>query len=113
MRNPSNQAYFVAGRQVMPSRPFTLEEYDDEVTLRVRPGRRKIRFAGFGLTVAGAIMVPGGTLLAAGFDGGKGVKATGYTLIGVGLASLVAGIVLLVRGRTLVDIDARARGPGR
>jgi hypothetical protein len=109
----SGDAYFVAGRDVMPSRPFTLDEYDDAALLRVRPGPKKLRYAGFGLTVGGAILVPGGTLLVAGFDAGKGVDAAGYALIGVGLASLTAGIVLLVRGRTLVEIEGRQRGPGR
>lgn len=113
LRNVSNDAYFVAGPQIMPSRPFTLVEYDERVTLRVRPGPKRVRFAGFGLTVAGAILVPGGALLAAGFSDNTGARATGFSLIGVGVGSLVAGIVLLVRGRTLIDLDARARGPGR
>jgi hypothetical protein len=76
--------FFVAGAAVMPSRSFMLDELGSEVHLSVRPGPRRIRFAGFGLTVAGAILVPGGALLAAGVGGGPGIKAGGYAVIGVG-----------------------------
>lgn len=111
VRTRSGEAFFVAGREVMPSQPFTLDEYDDTVKIKVRPGPKKMRYAGFGLTVTGAIFVPGGILLAAGFDAGKGVDAAGYSLIGVGVASMAVGIYLIVRGRTLVDVEGRQRGP--
>ena len=94
---------FVAGANVMPSKPFSLDGAS-EVELRVRPGPKAIRFAGFGLTVSGALLVPAGGLLVGAVGKGPGPDIAGFTLIGVGVVSLAVGIGLLIRGRTLVDV---------
>lgn len=99
---------FVAGPNTMPSRTFTLDEEPYELELHVRPGPRSIRFAGFGLTVSGAILVPGGGLLVGAFQN-RNLDIAGFTLIGVGVVALAAGIGLLIRGRTLVQPRVRRR----
>jgi hypothetical protein len=97
---------FVAGPRIMPSKTFTLDEDPYELVMQVRSGPKSIRFAGFGLTVSGAILIPGGGLLVGAFEG-RGPDIAGFTLIGVGVAALAAGIGLLIRGRTLVKHHAR------
>lgn len=96
--------YFVAGPKVMPSRPFVLDDPAARRTLRlhVRPGPRAIRFAGFGLVVGGALLVPGGGLLVGAVKQDPASDIAGYVFIGTGVAALAAGIALLLRGRTLV-----------
>jgi hypothetical protein len=100
--NPHDE-FFVAGARLMPSKTFALEGAS-EVELRVRPGPKPIRFAGFGLTVSGALLIPAGGLLVGAVDRGKGPDIAGFTLIGVGVVALAVGIGLLVRGRTLVNV---------
>jgi hypothetical protein len=97
---------FVAGPKLMPSRSFQVDPEATRVELRVRPGLKAIRFAGFGLTVGGAILIPGGGLLVGAVDRGRGPDIAGYTLIGVGVVSLAIGIALIVRGRTLVQVES-------
>jgi hypothetical protein len=97
---------FVAGPRLMPSKTFTLDTAANELDLHVRPGPKPIRFAGFGLTVSGAILIPGGGLIVGAIDRGRGPEIAGYTLIGVGVAALAVGIALLIRGRTLVRANA-------
>lgn len=103
-------AYFVAGPKVMPSRPFMLDEHVDRPALRlhVRPGPRAIRFAGFGLIVSGAILVPGGGLLVGAVERDPGSDIAGYVLIGTGVVALATGIALVIRGRTLVRVPQGA-----
>lgn len=103
--------FFVAGPDLMPSRRFYLDEYDDELRLDVRPGPKPIRFAGFGLTVAGALLIPAGILMSVAAPWGKAGDAAGYASIGVGGASIVGGIVLLLRGRTKVELSESSRTP--
>ena len=97
---------FVAGPRLMPSKLFTLDSAANELDLHVRPGPKRIRFAGFGLTVSGAILIPGGGLIVGAIDRGRGPEIAGYTLIGVGIVALAVGIGLLIRGRTLVRANA-------
>jgi hypothetical protein len=106
VRLHADDELFVAGRKLMPSRSFRIDPAATRVTLRVRPGPKALRFAGFGLTVGGAILVPGGGLLVGAIDRGRGPDIAGYTLIAVGAVSLAIGIALIVRGRTVVQVDA-------
>jgi hypothetical protein len=106
------QTFLVAAPELMPSRDFTLDDYEGPVTIAVRPGRRSVRFAGFGVTVAGAILVPLGILVLSTAGQRQGGVAGGASLIGVGGASLGTGIALLLVGRTRVAIEGRRRGPG-
>ena len=100
-----DRVFLVAAPELMPSPDFTLDEYDRAVTITVKPGLRSVRFAGFGVTVAGAVLVPLGVLVLATAGDRTGGVAAGGTMMGVGGASLATGIGLLLAGRTRVDID--------
>src|SRR5690606_2705091 len=98
--------YFVAGKTMMPSRAFELQQRPGyhAMRLEVRPGPRAIRFAGFGLIVSGAILVPGGGLLVGAVHRDPGSDIAGFVLIGTGVVALATGIALVIRGRTLVRV---------
>lgn len=96
--------FFVAAPDIVPSSEFTLDAYERETTIHVRPGRRVVRNAGMGMMIAGALLVPVGILVLATVPSRDGGEIAGGTVTGVGSASLVAGIALLVVGRTRVDV---------
>jgi hypothetical protein len=106
------QVFLVAAPELMPSPEFTLDDYEGRVTVDVTPGRRSVRFAGFGVTVAGAILVPLGILVLSTASDRPGGVAGGATVIGAGAASLATGIALLLAGRTRVSIEGRRRERG-
>jgi hypothetical protein len=101
------QTFIVAAPKVWPSPEFTLDDYADSVAVRVRPGRRGVRLAGFATTVIGALLVPTGILLLATADDRTSQVAAGAASLAVAGASLGAGITLLVLGRTRIRFDGR------
>lgn len=98
--------FFVGGKGVTPSKRFTLDEEAGDLTLEVRGGSRGARFGGWMLVTGGAAFLASGVAILAisSLDSSRRLGA-GFAVTG-GI-SLVAGIPLMLVGRTIVE---RRRG---
>lgn len=119
----AGQDFFLAtrgrnGGVAVASKRFTLVDQRDDLTIRVKPGRVGMRFAGmtlmtFGLTGVG---VGVGLLAVGGVTSGPSYRRPAIALTVAGIPVAAAGIVMMVLGRTrfeMVDGDAIAHGPTR
>lgn len=85
------------------SRKFTLADQQGPVTMRVKPGNRALRIAGavvlgigIGATIAGGLFaIP------------KSTRTPGLILLAVGVPGLLAGIPMIVLGRTRYELGDR------
>ncbi len=120
--------FFIKGSGMFPSPPFRLDTFDGSVTARVT-GTSMSRFTG-GVVLAalgGTLTLGGGMFTAFSFlidpektaenpnpEGElRTVRTFGLVLLGMGVASLVGGIVFLSEGRTRIElVPARGRSTG-
>lgn len=101
------QDFFLAtgdSAMLTASRRFSLEEHTGDVTLRVKPGSA-------GLRIVGAILLGigiGATIGGVAFTALKSTRnPLGYTFLGIGVPTLVAGIPMLIFGRTRYELHDR------
>ena len=100
------------------SSAFPLHEKSGDVTLKVEPGSKGLRAGGVAATIVGALgMTIGGVMLLSGSlavdpNGGNGgtdpMVAEGAVTAGVGTAVLIAGIIMIVNGRTGYEFSSGA-----
>jgi len=93
------------------SRKFTLADQQGPLTIRVKPGSRALRIVGaivLGIGIGGTV---GGTVLTI----QKNTRTPGLIMLAVSVPALVAGIPMLVFGRTRYELGDRLptgdRGP--
>lgn len=111
------QQYFIGGADIPESSSFKLRDHSADTTIGVSPGSRGMRTAGYWLisigatgVAAGAVMLPVSIALSDGPIGSTdGGLIGGAVSLGAGAAVLASGIVLMVVGRTTVDVDSTAR----
>lgn len=87
------------------SRKFTLVDREGPLHIRVRPGSRALRIAGaivLGIGIGAAI---GGAVLAV----PKSTRTPGLALLAIGGGGLVAGIPMMIFGRTRYELADRDR----
>ena len=109
------QSFFFGGDRVMPSRRFTLLEHDGDMTAVVRPGRTGVFFGGVMLTSLGLAPALSGAVFLGIQRPTMGSSAdslhrTGGILLGVGAGLIVSGIVMIVLGRTRVELYRKVTG---
>lgn len=97
--------YFFGGDRLVPSRPLYLRDLEGDYVARVRPGRTRllaggIAAAGFGYagTLTGGLLV--------GITRGE-TRTAGAVVLGAGVALLITGIVMIVKGRTRYTLQRR------
>ncbi|WAS95768.1 hypothetical protein [Nannocystis punicea] len=95
----AGNAFYFGGDRVTPSRDFSLKGLEGEYVARVRPGRPGFFYAGFGLTVLGALGTVEGALSFGEKNFGDDRTVSG-ALLGAGLALLAAGVTMIVHGTT-------------
>lgn len=102
----TSNAYFVNGLNkgpVLASKTFSLSGYENQdVTLRVRGGSTGLWIGGVLLLTAGSSAAAMSTLW---FINDDYSKANGGLMLAAGTGALVAGIVMMVRGRHRVTIE--------
>lgn len=100
------QEFFLAtgeGAVWTASRKFTLAEREGPLDIRVKPGSRALRIIGsvvLGIGIGAAI---GGGVLAV----PKSTRTPGLILLAVGVPGLLAGIPMIILGRTRYELGAR------
>jgi hypothetical protein len=105
--------FFIAGQGVSHSKRFRLRD-GGSTKIHVRPGSRGLRFAGImfvglgGMTLGSGVMVLGLSADAASEDSAAKLRRIGGIMMGAGAVPLVAGIPMIIRGKTRVEV-----GPGR
>nr|WP_276603319.1 protein kinase [Nannocystis pusilla] len=97
--------FYFGGDRMMPSQTFFLKDLEGEYVARVRPGRRGLLIGGMLLAGYGAGATLGGTMLTA--IGRDEKRTVGSVVLGVGLAMLIGGIVMAVRGSTRYRLERR------
>ncbi|MCA9636721.1 MAG: hypothetical protein KC420_11900, partial [Myxococcales bacterium] len=90
--------FFFGGDRMPLSRPVYLNYAEGELHAEVKPGRIGMLIGGvFATSYGGAGVIVGGTLLGVAPDR---LARPGGILLGAGAALMIAGIVMLVKGRT-------------
>jgi hypothetical protein len=119
--DPMNGQTYTTGGDFTPSGPFSLAGSHGDMELKVEPGSKGLRTAGYWLTYSGAILaVVGGSLALTGalISGDTTTNADGTTsgsgagwltptgaAVGIGgVAMLVGGIVAIVASKTKIDL---------
>ncbi|WP_434415000.1 hypothetical protein [Nannocystis pusilla] len=97
--------FYFGGDRMLPSQTFFLKDLEGEYVARVRPGRRGLLIGGMLLAGYGAGATLGGTMLTAISRDEK--RTVGSVVLGVGLAMLIGGIVMAVRGSTRYRLERR------
>ena len=97
--------FYFGGDRMMPSQTFFLKDLEGEYVARVRPGRRGLLIGGMLLAGYGAGATLGGTMLTA--IGRDEKRTVGSVVLGVGLAMLIGGIVMAIRGSTRYRLERR------
>ncbi|MCY0985666.1 hypothetical protein OV203_00890 [Nannocystis sp. ILAH1] len=97
--------FYFGGDRMLPSQTFFLKDLEGEYVARVRPGRRGLLIGGMLLAGYGAGATLGGTMLTA--IGRDEKRTVGSVVLGVGLAMLIGGIVMAVRGSTRYRLERR------
>ncbi len=95
----SDAELFIGGPGMMPSKRFSVDPTRSTITIDVRRGSKALRTGGLAATVLGAVAIPGGIAWLVQPDAAHS-RPGGFTLLGLGVASLALGIVLIVRSRT-------------
>jgi hypothetical protein len=85
------------------SRKFTLAEREGPLDIRVKPGSRALRIIGAVVLGIGIGATIGGGVLAV----PKSTRTPGLILLAVGVPGLLAGIPMIVFGRTRYELGAR------
>ncbi|AKT37901.1 uncharacterized protein CMC5_020440 [Chondromyces crocatus] len=113
------QSFFVGAPGMIPSRGFGLEDYQDDVTVRVDGGSMAARQIGYLASALGGVaMAGGGIMLAYGYGGSdsrlsngrivegrnEALTTGGFITLGAGAAVLATGIVLAVTNSTSIEI---------
>jgi TPR repeat protein len=104
-----NWKYRVAGNGVSPSSSFMLgAQQGDSLTLRVHAGSHSTQVAGVSLTATGIVFaIIGAVVLPLGIAQSKTpAEGVGGGSLGIGVAALIPGIVLLARSSTHVTTDS-------
>lgn len=97
--------YYFGGDRIPLSRPFYLNHLKGDVVAEVRPGRVGLLFGGVLLASYGGVgVITGGTLL--GIDARTFARPGGIAL-GVGLAMLIGGTLMAIRGQTRYKLRPR------
>lgn len=109
------QSFFFGGDRVMPSRRFTLLEHEGDMTAVVKPGRPGVFFGGVMLTSLGLAPALSGAVFLGIQRPTMGSSAdslhrTGGLLLGLGAGLIVSGIVMIVLGRTRVELYRKVTG---
>lgn len=105
--------FFIAGQGVSHSKRFRLRD-GASTKIHVRPGSRGLRFAGMmfvglgGVTLGSGAMVLALSADAATEDTAAKLRRIGGIMMGAGAVPLIAGIPMIIRGKTRVEV-----GPGR
>jgi hypothetical protein len=106
------QSFFFGGDRITPSRRFTLQAHDGEMTAVVKPGRVGVFIGGAMLTTLSLAPLLSGAVFV-GFrssSSSSNLQRTGAALVGVGAGFLISGIIMLVAGRTRVELYKRVTG---
>lgn len=105
------QEFAIVGDGVPVSKPFTLNERDRATQVDVDPGSNGLQIGGsymaiFGGTgvLGGALLLPLGFALSRPDSDMSGMKIAGGVMLGTGTALLAGGIVMIVSGKTHVDV---------
>jgi hypothetical protein len=120
----NGQSFFFRGQGMPASSNFQLAGHGPQVTLDVKAGSSGLRAGGIAMaSIGGAAMVIGAITLALGFyrpptvdssgnvvDGppDQGLQLAGGLALGLGVAAVAGGIVMIVKGRTTYSFI----GPG-
>ncbi|MFZ6179672.1 hypothetical protein [Nannocystis pusilla] len=99
--------FYFGGDRMMPSQTFFLKDLEGEYVARVQPGRRGMLIAGMLLAGYGAGATLGGTMLTALGRNDDDKRTVGAVVLGIGVAMLVSGIVMAVRGSTRYRLERR------
>jgi len=105
------QEFAIVGDSVPISKPFTLNERDKATQVDVDPGSNGLQTGGAYMTVFGAAGVVGGAVtlplayaLSSPSSDLGGMKIAGGVMLGAGAALLAGGIVMIVTGKTHIDV---------
>jgi hypothetical protein len=109
------QSFFFGGDRVMPSRRFTLVEHDGDMTAVVKPGRSGVFFGGVMFASLGlAPLLSGAVFLGIQRpmtgSSTSNLHRTGGALLAVGTGLMVSGILMMVFGRTRVELYRKVTG---
>jgi hypothetical protein len=100
----AGQLFFVGGRGVSRSKAFVLADQPPAVTLEVKPGRSAVLWGGWALTGVAAVGMLGGAGTMIFADDDRQRLGTGGLILGVGVAALVVGGILVAIGRTRIRL---------
>ncbi len=105
------QEFAIVGESVPVSKPFTLNEHDKPTQVDVDPGSNGLQSGGFWMAsfgilgvIGGAITLPLGYALERPDSNTSGMKVAGGVMLGAGSALLAGGIVMIVEGKTSIDV---------
>lgn len=107
LRVPKDRDHDVSG-----SRTFRLGEDRASATLDIKAGSRKQRLAGIGAALISASGVAAGALMIHNteiYDGYAGRSYEGAAVVGMASITLIAGIVLAVKGKSRIREGRRSR----
>lgn len=97
--------FFFGGDRLIPSRPLYLRDLEGDYVAKVRPGRARLLYGGVLATGFGYAGTLAGGLLV-GFTKDE-TRTAGAVVLGAGVALLVAGIVMIAKGRTRFALRRR------
>lgn len=107
LRVPKDRHHDVSG-----SRTFRLDQDRASATLDIKAGSRKQRLAGIGAALISASGVAAGALMIRNteiYDGYAGRSYEGAAVVGMASITLIAGIVLAVKGKSRIREGRRSR----
>ncbi|PCC75645.1 hypothetical protein SAMN02745121_00185 [Nannocystis exedens] len=98
--------FYFGGDRMMPSQTFFLKDLEGEYVARVQPGRRGLLIGGMLMSGYGAGGTLAGAMLTAiSRDGDR--RTVGAVILGVGVAMLISGIAMAIRGSTRFRLERR------